>query len=180
MYVVLGDQVSIFPFFQVLMFACLPYTLGWVTTSLAKSVYVLYLSRLFVGISHALLTTTVYTVLKIIKRKSFSRKKGIVSLYILILFIFLGRNFVKRNARNLFSSGKCAQMFWLFTHLCLGIWPKVASNSHFCSNCANFGLHICHYISSRITSISFSKTQVSEKFFHKNHFHEKNVIFIYF
>ena len=47
--------------FQVLMFACLPYSLGWVTTSMAKSVYVLYLSRLLVGISHALLTTTVYT-----------------------------------------------------------------------------------------------------------------------
>ena len=44
------------------MFACLPYTLGWVSTSMAKSIYILYLSRILVGISHALLTTSVYTV----------------------------------------------------------------------------------------------------------------------
>ena len=49
-------------FFKVLMFACLPYTLGWVSTSMAKSIHILYLSRILVGISHALLTTSVYTV----------------------------------------------------------------------------------------------------------------------
>jgi len=47
---------------RVLMFACLPYSLGWLTVFISSSVYHLYLSRLLVGVSHALLTTTVYTV----------------------------------------------------------------------------------------------------------------------
>ena len=59
---------SIFEFFflififQVLMFACFPYCFGWLVVSVANSVHYIYLSRLLVGISHALLTTTVYTV----------------------------------------------------------------------------------------------------------------------
>ena len=44
------------------MFACLPYSLGWLTVTLSTSVYHLYFSRILVGISHGLLTTTVYTV----------------------------------------------------------------------------------------------------------------------
>ena len=40
------------------MFACLPYSLGWLTVFISSSVYHLYLSRLLVGVSHALLTTT--------------------------------------------------------------------------------------------------------------------------
>ena len=44
------------------MFACFPYCLGWFVVISANSVTYLYLSRLLVGISHALLTTTVYTV----------------------------------------------------------------------------------------------------------------------
>jgi MFS family permease len=44
------------------MFACFPYMFGWLAASLATSVNYLYISRLLVGISHALLTTTVYTV----------------------------------------------------------------------------------------------------------------------
>ena len=47
-----------FSLFQVLMFACLPYSLGWLTVFISSSVYHLYLSRLLVGVSHALLTTT--------------------------------------------------------------------------------------------------------------------------
>ena len=47
---------------RILMFACLPYSLSWLIVFLATSVYHLYLSRLLVGISHALLATTVYTV----------------------------------------------------------------------------------------------------------------------
>ena len=49
-------------FLQVLMFACFPYCFGWLVVSVANSVHYIYLSRLLVGISHALLTTTVYTV----------------------------------------------------------------------------------------------------------------------
>ena len=44
------------------MFACLPYSLGWLMVFMSTSVYHLYFSRLLVGVSHALLTTTVYTV----------------------------------------------------------------------------------------------------------------------
>ena len=44
------------------MFACFPYSLAWLTVFLSTSVYHLYFSRLLVGVSHALLTTTVYTV----------------------------------------------------------------------------------------------------------------------
>lgn len=47
---------------RVLMFACFPYSLGWLFASVATTVNFLYVSRLLVGISHALLTTTVYTV----------------------------------------------------------------------------------------------------------------------
>ena len=47
---------------QVLLFACLPYLFGWVFAAYALSVHALYLSRLLVGVSHALVTTTVYSV----------------------------------------------------------------------------------------------------------------------
>jgi len=47
---------------KVLMFSCLPYTLGWITAAAARNVYHLYISRILVGISHAILSTTVYTV----------------------------------------------------------------------------------------------------------------------
>ena len=44
------------------MLACLPYSLGWLTAAGATTVEHLYLSRLLTGVSHALLTTTIYTV----------------------------------------------------------------------------------------------------------------------
>jgi predicted MFS family arabinose efflux permease len=47
---------------QVLAFGCLPYTLGWLFAATARSVSLLYISRLLVGIGHAVITTTVYTV----------------------------------------------------------------------------------------------------------------------
>ena len=47
---------------RVLMFACLPYTAGWIVAAFATSAEHLYFSRILVGVSHALLTTTVYTV----------------------------------------------------------------------------------------------------------------------
>jgi hypothetical protein len=47
---------------QVLMFGCLPYTLGWLCAAIATSVPYLYASRLLVGVGHAIITTTVYTV----------------------------------------------------------------------------------------------------------------------
>ena len=47
---------------RVLEFACLPYTAGWLVAAFSKSPYYLYASRLLVGISAALLATTVYTV----------------------------------------------------------------------------------------------------------------------
>ena len=44
------------------MFGCLPYVLGWIFASLADSVGYLYASSLLVGVGHAIITTTVYTV----------------------------------------------------------------------------------------------------------------------
>ena len=44
------------------MFGCLPYTAGWLCAAIATSSPYLYLSRLLVGIGHAVITTTVYTV----------------------------------------------------------------------------------------------------------------------
>ena len=47
---------------KILMVACLPYTLAWISTYFATKVMTLYISRLLVGISHALVSTTVYTI----------------------------------------------------------------------------------------------------------------------
>ena len=47
---------------RVLKFACLPYIAGWIVAAVSSSAPHLYFSRILVGISHALLTTTVYTV----------------------------------------------------------------------------------------------------------------------
>lgn len=46
----------------ILVSACVPYLLGWIMVGLASNVEYLYISRVLVGISHALITTTVYTV----------------------------------------------------------------------------------------------------------------------
>ena len=45
-----------------LQVACIPYIIGWIITIFSSSVWVVYLSRLIVGASHALLTTSVYAV----------------------------------------------------------------------------------------------------------------------
>lgn len=47
---------------RVLMFSCLPYTLGWVVAATARGAQELYASRVLVGVSHAIISTTVYTV----------------------------------------------------------------------------------------------------------------------
>merc|ERR1712218_717067 len=47
---------------RVLQFACLPYASGWLVAAFSTSVEYLYISRILVGISAALLATTVYTV----------------------------------------------------------------------------------------------------------------------
>jgi len=47
---------------RVLMFSCLPYTLAWIATAVATGAWELYLSRVLVGVSHAIISTTVYTV----------------------------------------------------------------------------------------------------------------------
>ena len=47
---------------RVLEFACVPYTFAWLVAALSTSAAHLYISRILVGISHALLATTVYTV----------------------------------------------------------------------------------------------------------------------
>ena len=46
----------------VLLASCFPYFLAWVTCAQATGVHQLYLSRVLVGFSHALVTTTVYPV----------------------------------------------------------------------------------------------------------------------
>jgi len=47
---------------RVLMFSCLPYTLGWIVAAMARGAEELYTSRVLVGVSHAIISTTVYTV----------------------------------------------------------------------------------------------------------------------
>jgi hypothetical protein len=44
------------------MIGCLPYSLGWLCAGMASSVWYLFISRLLVGVGHAIITTTVYTV----------------------------------------------------------------------------------------------------------------------
>ena len=51
-----------FQHFQILLFGCLPYFLGWLLTALSTSVDYIYSARLLVGIGHAVVSTTVYTV----------------------------------------------------------------------------------------------------------------------
>ena len=46
----------------VLLASCFPYVLAWITCAQATGVHQLYLSRVLVGFSHALVTTTVYPV----------------------------------------------------------------------------------------------------------------------
>ena len=46
----------------VLLVSCFPYFFAWIACSQAAQVYQLYLSRVLVGFSHALVTTTVYPV----------------------------------------------------------------------------------------------------------------------
>lgn len=47
---------------KVLMVTCIPYCCGWISTACATSVTLLYASRLCMGCSNALLSTTVYTI----------------------------------------------------------------------------------------------------------------------
>ena len=46
---------------KILMVACLPYFLAWLCVAFATSLPWIYISRLLVGISHAMVTTIVYT-----------------------------------------------------------------------------------------------------------------------
>ena len=46
---------------KILMVACFPYFLAWLCVGFATSLPWIYISRLLVGISHAFVTTTVYT-----------------------------------------------------------------------------------------------------------------------
>ena len=40
----------------------MPYIIGWVIASFATNIWYIYISRLFVGTSHALLTTSIYAI----------------------------------------------------------------------------------------------------------------------
>jgi len=44
------------------MLGCLPYCAGWLLTALASSVLYLYSARFLVGIGHAVVSTSIYTV----------------------------------------------------------------------------------------------------------------------
>ena len=44
------------------LFSCFPYSLGWICASVSDDVQSIYLSRILVGISNAVISTTVYTV----------------------------------------------------------------------------------------------------------------------
>jgi len=47
---------------RMLMFCCIPYSAGWMVAAMARDAYHLYISRILVSISHAIITTTVYTI----------------------------------------------------------------------------------------------------------------------
>ena len=49
-------------FFEVITLACIPYIIGWLIIYFAQSVWWIYVARLCVGVSNALISTTVYTV----------------------------------------------------------------------------------------------------------------------
>jgi len=79
---------------KILMFSCIPYTIGWLAAALATCANHLYVSRIFVSVSHAFICTTVYTIEISSKelRGSFSvlesvvRCTGTVLMYILGLY----------------------------------------------------------------------------------------------
>jgi len=47
---------------RVLQFSCLPYTAAWILSSLATSHYTLYISRILVGVSNGIVSTSIFTV----------------------------------------------------------------------------------------------------------------------
>ena len=47
---------------RILQLTCVPYIIGWITASFSMNVWLIYLSRLFVGASHAMLTTSIYAI----------------------------------------------------------------------------------------------------------------------
>ena len=49
-------------FLQILLLTGIPYLLGWIIAIFASNVWHVYISRLFVGSSHALLATSIYAI----------------------------------------------------------------------------------------------------------------------
>ena len=47
---------------RMLQLTCVPYAIGWIIACFASNVWLIYLSRLFVGASHAMLTTSIYAI----------------------------------------------------------------------------------------------------------------------
>ena len=47
---------------KMLQLTCVPYIIGWIIASFSSNVWIIYLSRLFVGASHAMLTTSIYAI----------------------------------------------------------------------------------------------------------------------
>ena len=47
---------------RILQLTCVPYIIGWIIASFSMNVWLIYLSRLFVGASHAMLATSIYAI----------------------------------------------------------------------------------------------------------------------
>ena len=70
------------------------------------------------------------------------------------------RNFVQRNERNLFTFGKCFEVFWLFINLCFGIRFKMETNCPFCAFGAFVWIYLCCFSRSRISCIFTGQKEV--------------------
>ena len=85
--------------FQILLFTGLPYLVGWIIAIFATNIWHVYMSRLFVGSSHAFLTTSIYAIEISNKdmRATFSFLEGVPRCFGSILVYVLGMNFRWQN-----------------------------------------------------------------------------------
>ena len=70
------------------------------------------------------------------------------------------RNFFKRNARNIFLTGKCFEMFRMFVSLCSWICAEVAQNCHVCTFGSDLRFHLCNFSCAWIASLLTCQTKV--------------------
>ena len=92
-------QIQFNYFSQILLFTGLPYLLGWIIAIFATNIWYVYLSRLFVGTSHAFLATSIYAIEISTKdmRATFSFLEGVPRCLGSILVYILGMHFRWQN-----------------------------------------------------------------------------------